>query len=930
MISVLGPLQVLHDGEPVAIGSPRHREVLAALVVDVGRVVPTETLIERVWGEGRGGSTANLHAVISRLRARLREAGDDATIETLATGYRLDAPDAVDAERFQRLCQEARRTSDAAVARTLVDEALELWRDRPYADVPHPFADAEAARLDGLRLAAEEQAAELDLAEARHERVLERLPALVAEHPMRESLRGLLMLALFQAGRQAEALDVYADARRVLADELGLDPGPELQAVHQRILEQDPTLGGTPRIVDPEPVSSSSGGWRSEVVVPPTVLHGRDRDVEYVVGLLADSAERLVTLTGVGGVGKTRLAYAVAEASRDRFRDGVALVSLAPLTDPATVVPALGRATGLPLVEGAEAAAAVTEHLRHRELLVVLDNFEHLPDAAPELGRLVASCPGLTVLVTSRSPLRLRGEIQYQLAPLEAVAATDLFLDRARAVAPGFAAAGPEAEAVATICRRLAGIPLAIELAAARSRLLAPSDMLERLDQVMTAQGARDLPPRQRTMRAAIDWSHQLLTDDEQRLFRALAVFVGGFTLEAVEAVAGADGALESLEALVEHSLVLPDAESAGPARFRMLEPVHQYAVGLLAGDEEVALRGAHLAHFLAVAERLEPSYRGPGTTEALTLTQREHANFAAAIEWGAAGGDPDQAGRLAWAVWLFWWMRGNLHEGRRLTTILLDRETTDEVRVRLLAVRAAMAFAQGDLEAAGRDWDDGTDLARSADDLVGLGHCVAGVGLVALGRGDLPGAEREFADTIELCDRVDRTGEWMWTLAHVWLATVRLLRGNTADARPLLARARTAAERRQDPLAGYIALFTSAQVELADGSPDRARGFLEEGIRLSTGTGDLANLAYFLETLAVVDAQEQAWGRVARLRGAAERLRETVGADVYGYYTPDAAMLTMSLEAARAGLGETFDATVAEGAALDVAAMVDLALRRP
>lgn len=271
--------------------------------------------------------------------------------------------------------------------------------------------------------------------------------------------------------------------------------------------------------------------------------------------------------------------------------------------------------------------------------------------------------------------------------------------------------------------------------------------------------------------------------------------------------------------------------------------------------------------------------------------------------------------------------MRGNLQEGRRLTAAVLTRDVTDEVRVRMYAVHAAMAFAQGDLDGAA-DWQRGADLARSTDDLVGLGHCVAGVGLVALAQGDLPGAEREFAETIELCEQVDRTGEWMWTLAHVWLATVRLLRGDTAGARPLLVRARDAAARRHDPLAGYIALFTSAQVELADGQPARAREHLEEGIRLSTDTGDLANLAYFLETLGVVEAQAHEWRRVALLHGAALQLRDTVGADVYGYYTPDQAMLTMTLEAARAGLGGAFDETIAEGALLDVQSMVDLALQ--
>ena len=604
------------------------------------------------------------------------------------------------------------------------------------------------------------------------------------------------------------------------------------------------------------------------------------------------------------------------------------------------MLPAIGRATGLPAAEGADPAAAVTEHLRHRELLVVLDNAEHLPDAAPGIGRLVASCPGLTVLVTSRTPLRLRGELQHQLAPLglpepgaddpEALgtsAAVTLFLERARAVAPGFALDAGNAEAVGAICRRLAGIPLALELAAARTRLLSPGAILQRLDQVMAATGARDLPPRQRTMHATIDWSYQLLTADEQRLFRSLAAFAGGFTLEAVEAVAGPDGVLEQLESLVEHSLVLPDLEHADVARFRMLEPVHQYAGGLLSGAEEQQVRLAHLRHFLDVAEATEPSYRGPGTSDALAQTQREHANFVAAVEWGTRSGEAELAGRLCWALWLFWWIRGNLLEGRRLLHEVLEQEIPDEVRVRALAAHGAMAFAQGDLAGA-RTWHAGADLARSAGDLVGLAHNVAGIGLVALAEEDLPTAERAVAETIPLCEQVGNGGGWLWTLAHVWLATIRLLRGATADAERLLALALAAARERDDPLAIYITLFTSAQVALAQDDPARAREQLEEGIRLSVRTGDLANLAYFLDTLGVVEALEQEPRRVAVLHGAAVRLRETVGSNVYGYYKPDEAMLAESVAAARSALGQEFDAAVTEGRGLPVEDLVAVALR--
>ncbi|WP_107773005.1 BTAD domain-containing putative transcriptional regulator [Nocardioides sediminis] len=960
MIQVLGPLQVLRDGAPVEIGSPRHREVLAALVVDVGRVVSTEALLERVWGDvGRGASTSNLHAVISRLRARLRVEDGAIGIATASPGYRLDAPGAVDALAFQEHVAAARRrvaAGDPAGARAALEAGLALWRGPAYADVPLPFAEVEAARLDGLRLAALELVVEAELALGLHADALDRLPALVADHPLHEAFRGQLMLALYRAGRQAEALDVYAEVRERLSEELGIDPGPELRDLQVRILAQDQDLlapeagaapGGVPVSADPVAGSADAGpdaSWHSEVVVPADRLVGREHAVDYLRDLLATSAQRLVTITGVGGVGKTRLAHAVARACRPDFPDGVAVVSLAPLADPELVLPAVGRAVGLSAVEGLDPVGVVAQHLRDRRTLVVLDNAEHLLDSAAGIARLVALCPRLSVVVTSRTTLRVRGELQYQLTPLAVpgdgedpglvaeAPAVALFVDRARAVQPGFGLDADNAAAVAGICRRLAGIPLAIELAAARSHLMSPAAVWEHLDRVMAGSGARDLPPRQRTMRAAIDWSYQLLEPEQQALFRRLAVFSDGFTLDAVEAVAGgAPGptgdadVLALLEELVAHSLVLRDPDHPGVVRFRLLEPVAQFAADLLADDEEQAVRDAHLHHFLRLAEDTEPGYRGTRTTEALTVTQREHANLVAALEWALASGRGDLAGRMTWAMWLFWWLRGHLLEGRRLVQAVLAQELPDPVRVRAHAVMGAMTFAQGDTVLA-RHWCRGVVLARRIGDLEGEAHNLAGEGLVALAEDHLDEAEVRFVETVRLTEEAGLAGEWLWTLAHVWQATVRLLLGFPGHAVPLLERALEAARRRDDPLAIYIALFTSVQVRLVDGDLVTARAQLAEGVRLSVDTGDMANLAYFLEALAVVEAREQHAHRVALLHGAARRLRDTVGANVYGYYQPDEQALADALAASRDVLGASYDDVVAQGRALTVEETVALA----
>lgn len=948
MIGVLGPLQVRGGaaGEQVEIGSARHREVLAALVADAGRVVPTAVLLERVWGEvGRTGSTTNLHAVISRLRGRLREAGVPAEVATAPPGYRLDVePSGVDALRFLDLlaaAREAHAGGDHATARTHVRAALALWRGSAYADIALPFAEAEAARLEGQRLAAVELGVELDLALGRHEEVVEALPALVDEQPLHEALRGHLMVALYRSGRQSDALAQYDDVRDRLAEELGLDPGPQLQALRQRILEQDRTL----LAAAPAP-TAPAGRLRSDVVVPASRLLGREADVAAVLALVEDPDTRLVTMTGPGGVGKTRLAFAVAQAALPSFRDGVVVVSLAPVSGPELVLPEIARALGLVGVEGLDPGAAVADHLRGRELLLVLDNLEHLLDAAAALSRLIGACPGLTVLVTSRTVLRVRGEVQYPVQPLPLPAADDadpgslarsaavsLFVDRARAAAPGFVLEelDPEAlAAVGTICRRLSGLPLALELAAARVRLVPPVTMLGRLDEVMAAQGARDLPERQRTMRAALDWSHELLDEDGRQLLRRLSVCVDGFTLEAAEAVAGDLPVLPTLETLVEHSLVLPDPEASGVARFRMLEPVSQYAATLLTGEERLAARAAHRAHFRALAATLEPAYRGSGTISGLAETEREHANLVAAIESGLVDGDADLAGWLAWDLWLFWWLRGALLEGRRLSAALLEHDLGDEVRTRIHAVYAAMAFAQGDLATAREQWATGDALGERCGDVRGRSHNVAGSGLVALAEGDLDAAAEAFGAAVALCEESGTGRGWLWTLAHVWLGTVLLLRGDPDRATEEVEIGLAAARERHDPLAQYIGLFTAAQVALARGRRDTARAQLEEGVRLSLDTRDLANLAYFLDVLVVVEALDGEHRRALVLHGAALGLRETVGSNVYGYYKPDETMLADAVAQARSAVGADADPAVAEGRDLSASteALVAYALR--
>jgi predicted ATPase/transcriptional regulator with XRE-family HTH domain len=722
----------------------------------------------------------------------------------------------------------------------------------------------------------------------------------------------------------------YPHTVRSLARALGLDDDERadlLAAVPRR----GPSAQAAP---DDVPAPSRRA---PALPVPPTALLGRDAEVDAVVAALTSPSTRLLTLTGLGGVGKTRLALAVAAAAASSFADGVVWVPLAAATDPRLVLPTLGRAAGVSGVEGLDAVAVVSAALATSQVLVVLDNLEHLLPAVPDLGELLHACPGVTVLATSRAALRLRGECEHPVRPLElprpsagadavlASPAGALFVERARAVASGFAVDDSNARDVAQLCGRLAGIPLALELAAAKVRLLSPAALLARLDTAMASAGARDLPPRQQTMQATLDWSYELLDPDQQRLFRLLGVFTGGFTLDAAEAVAGGD-VLEPLERLVEHSLVRVSTDGG---RYDQLEPVLQYArARLLESDDARTARLRHAHCFLELAERNVPAYRRVEAVEALALTAREEGNLAAALETGLALAEGDLTGRLCWALWLDWWLRGHLIAGRRFAERALELPMSPEARVGTLLTHAAMTFAQGDLAASAPGWDEARRLSEEHGLASGRVHAIAGQGLVALGREDLDVAERALTQTIPLAETVLEDDAWLWTLAHVWLATIRLLRGHPEQALVLVDTALQVARRRGDRLAIYMALFTAAQAAIALGDGERARAQLEEGILLSEETGDLANLAYFLDALAVVESANGGSRRVAVLLGAARSLRDTVGADVHGYYKPDVAMRDAAAAAARTILGpDGFEDAVDEGWALEPAEMVALAV---
>jgi predicted ATPase/DNA-binding SARP family transcriptional activator len=710
---VLGPLEVVVNGERAGLSAGAERALVELHLLNAGRVISASSLVDALWGENPPANAANaLQGRISRLRRALVAVGlPETLVVTRRPGYMLDVdPDHVDAHRFARLVGEARRLTDqgrSAEARRLYDEALGLWPGDAAPEFgAHDWGRGEASRLTELRLAAIEERIDLDLAAGRHKDVAAELEALTARLPLRERLHGQLMLALYRSGRQADALAAYQRLRQTLGDELGLDPSAELRALEQAILRQEPQLQAPARAV-------AATGAANPHNLPGrlTSFIGRRDELSEVRRLVA--GHRLVTLTGPGGSGKTSLAIQAAAAITDVY-DGVWLVRLAGLEDAVRVPRAVADTLRIPDDAGT-AEEQLVRYLGDRESLLVLDNCEHLVDACAALAEhLLVACPRLRLLATSREPLAVPGEIQLAVPPLPTPPpdtsdedlptydAVQLFVERARAGVPAFTLDASSAPHVGHVCRQLDGIPLAIELAAARTKTLPVADIAARLDDRfrLLSTGPRTAEVRQRTLRATVDWSHQLLPERERVLFRRLSVFRGGWGLDAAEQICSdADIAtseiLELLTNLIDRSLVVADHRHG--ARFRMLETLRQYGRERLAdAGEAQRLATAHAAYFTEVAERGEPKLRGPDQGRWLRWLAHERDNLRAALAWclDSAESNPDLGLRLIAALGWFWYFASN-QDGRHDATAMLAAASRGSPAARANALQAHAVVAR-------------------------------------------------------------------------------------------------------------------------------------------------------------------------------------------------------------------------------------------
>jgi len=1138
---ILGSLEVYDNERPLSLGGHQQRALLALLLLRANQVVPVDEIVEDLWGARPPPSaTKSVQALISKLRKLLAEPGavaedasEDGILLTRSHGYVLTVvPGELDLHRFQSLTEEGRRALAAGrpdEAEERLREALALWRGPPLAEFAYEsFAQVEIARLEELRLSALEERIEADLALGRHHDLIPEVEALVAANPLRERLRGQLMIALYRSGRQAEALQVYQQARHTLVDELGIEPGQALQRLEQAILQQDESLDlsrepvqtlpaperlsgavtflftdieGSTRLVkqlrerwgsvvadhqrilreafaahrgqeidthgdaffvafgrardavlaaaegqrglvehfwpegaelrvrmgihsgqaalsedrylglavhraaricavahggqillsqttvnlledeeeelpgielrdlgerrlkdldrpvrlcqlvvegltsefqppkrtgdggpyngrederrrrrlsfgeaqilrqesgllpgvapraedDFEPVASLN---RTNLPIPSTPLVGREQELEEIVALLRRDGVRLLTVTGPGGIGKTRLAIHACGQLIEEHPDGVWFVDLSPLRDPSLVRASIARTFGV--------RNELERALGARKLLLLLDNFEHVIESGAEIARLLAVCPALNVVLTSRERLNISLEHEYSLNGLTEAEALELFTQRARVARRNFQAD----EAAQEVCLRLEGLPLAIELAAARSKILTPRALLARLENrlPLLISGPRDMPERQQTLRATIDWSYDLLESEEQLVFARLAVFVGGCALEAAEEVC--DTGLDVLAALADKSLLRHDE-----GRFSMLETIREYALERLEGGGEAeALRRRHAEYFLRFAEQIAAGRRGPQERTWLGRLDAEHENLRGALDWSLET-DPELALRLAGVVASFWLNHCLLTDARRwlLEAVERGKGAPAAARARVLRVAGQVCLFLGEFDQGRALCEESLVLARESGDRAEIATSLALVGHAALNDArheESVALWREIGDNRGLADALHRLGE------------VKRDRGDLGEARALLEESE--ALLRKGGSVTWLAQCLSglADVDLDEGNWQSARERYRESLSLFLEVRSARASAMCLTGLAAVAAAQHEPTKGARLWGAVQAWEEKTGAKLVEYPVGgfQRSRYEQVLALARADLGAAaFAAAQEEGRALSL-----------
>jgi predicted ATPase/DNA-binding SARP family transcriptional activator len=874
-IHLLGPVTATDGGRGVDLGGRRQRTVLAVLAAHAGRPVSTERLADELWGESPPESAANtVQSYVSRLRGLLGEG----SIASTRSGYVLRHSD-IDAREFEELVHR----SEPGERAERLHHALDLWAGMPFEDVDDtPSIQAERIRLEELRTIALERWADVKLEGGHGNEVILVLEAEAERHPFREGLWMRLIAALAAAGRRADALDAYRRVRTALATELGIEPSRQLQELEEWVLIGD--VAGPAQVLAPVPRRRAD----RPLPAPLTSFVGRRHELEQLLAEIERS--RLVTLTGVGGSGKTRLALEAAGRLADRFEDGVAWIELEDVSDSDLVVDSIADALGLaappdqvsPMSRPPHVAAPTLSRLEmalsDRHVLLVVDTCDHLVESvARTFEPLLNSCPSLWVLATSREPLGMMGEVVWEVPALGTSAsdsghddAIELFVERARAVRPDFRLDSSNERIVFEICRRLEGMPLAIELAAARLRVFELGEIADRLDDRLGfLAGSRSARRRQESLRATLDWSHALLSKAEKLLFGRLSVF-RGFSLEAAEQVASADPLSPErtaglLGSLVEKSMV--STEPTGESRrFRMLDTLREYAEEHLVRDELNRLKSAHLDYVTGMAEKCAEELIGPDQVAASRRLDAEQGNVRAALEWSIEQGHVERGLRLAMAMAGYWSVRGRVGEANEWFSRVLSTpigEPTAQL-ARALALAATFAGQAEERASAERHIDEalamaerlgderalavamfamGThrrrnrygfdaegirpllelslDLFRGLGDTLGEADCLLELAWLGWWREDFAESAALARESLALYTRVGHIAGMGWSLQAEGQAVSQL--GDAARARTLFAEALDIAERLEARPMQAWASFHLGEAIAAEGRPHEA-----------------------------------------------------------------------------------------------------------
>jgi predicted ATPase/DNA-binding SARP family transcriptional activator len=892
---VLGPVEAWTDERQLVLGGPQQVKLLAFLLLHTNRAVSADRLIDAVWGSERDGALKRLQMGVLRLRRALAplDQQNGPRLRTVSGGYLLAVdPGELDAEVFAARVRDGRRAladGDPARASESLAAALGLWRSAPLAEVAfEDFAQAEIRRLEELRLVAFETRLDADLQCGRHNELIPELEGLLAEHPARERLAGQLMIALYRSGRQADALEVYQRTRTHLAEELGLEPGPALKALQEQVYGQSSELLRDELRLEPSSevrkmersvrnqdatVESPARGAPAppaNLPVPATAFVGRRHEVAELAGLLESGGTRLLTLTGAGGSGKTRLALRVAETCAEQYRDGTWFVGFADITDPELIAPAICQTLGLADEAALAPVRRLEQWLGERQVLLVLDNLEQLAGGSAVLAEVLSACPGATLLVTSREPLHLAGEQQYEVPVLEPEDAVALFDSRTQAVVPGLVVHPKLADA---ICARLDYLPLAIELAAARTKALAPGDILRRLDTRLSllTGGPRDAPRRQQTLRATLDWSYELLDAEQQQLFARLAVFAGGCTFDAAEAVCGAE--LDTLEALVDRSLVRTNGE-----RYWMLPTLREYGVERLEQTGQAEdLRRSHARWFVGFIHSEGLDAHIPWTPALLGRVRAERENCRGALEWAALSGDHEAVARLAWPLTFYWWeSQGQLQEAGRWVGIALEHlaEYPPRLRVGVLEAATHLAAWRGEQKQALAFSKQTRAILPQVDDPNIVSDVTMSDGLLASQRGDLDYARAAIEDAV----RVAREHNYRQNLSAglVNLGDIAIEQGRLDEGRALLEEAIACSDPTLPPDA--VALMNLSEIAALQGRYRDAASIGRTALATALDNGDQLRAVWATFHIAWALAELGELERSGRLIGAATAFLQNGG----------------------------------------------------